>query len=75
MAFAGIVFPRAEDEHTAIGDSIEDVAGWLVDHSEPSPNFVPGQTVNADSQANFGVGAFLLAACEYVRYIKHGAAD
>ena len=31
---------------------------------------IPGQTVDARSQANFGVGAFLLAACEYVRY-KH----
>ena len=31
---------------------------------------IPGQTVNANSQANFGVGAFLLAACEYVRYIS-----
>jgi rhamnogalacturonyl hydrolase YesR len=31
---------------------------------------IPGQTVNADSQANFGVGAFLLAACEYVRYMS-----
>ncbi len=30
---------------------------------------IPGQTVNADSQANFGVGAWLLAACEYYRYI------
>ena len=30
---------------------------------------VPGQVVNAGSQANFGVGAFLLAACEYARYI------
>ena len=30
---------------------------------------IPGQTVDANSQANFGVGAFLLAACEYVRYI------
>ena len=29
---------------------------------------VPGQVVNARSQANFGVGAFLLAACEYYRY-------
>ena len=29
---------------------------------------IPGQTVDANSQANFGVGAFLLAACEYVRY-------
>ena len=30
---------------------------------------IPGQTVDANSQANFGVGAFLLAACEYVKYI------
>ena len=31
---------------------------------------IPGQTVNQNSEANFGVGAFLLAACEYVRYIS-----
>ncbi len=31
---------------------------------------IPGQVVDAGSQANFGVGAFLLAACEYVRYIE-----
>ncbi len=31
---------------------------------------IPGQVVNANSQANFGVGAFLLAACEYARYIE-----
>ena len=31
---------------------------------------IPGQTVDANSQANFGVGAFLLAACEYVRYLS-----
>ncbi|MBO5625669.1 MAG: glycoside hydrolase family 88 protein [Prevotella sp.] len=31
---------------------------------------IPGQTVNANSEANFGVGAFLLAACEYERYLK-----
>jgi rhamnogalacturonyl hydrolase YesR len=31
---------------------------------------IPGQVINADSQQNFGVGAFLLAACEYVRYIN-----
>ena len=30
---------------------------------------IPGQVVDANSQANFGVGAFLLAACEYVGYI------
>ena len=30
---------------------------------------IPGQKVDANSQANFGVGAFLLAACEYIRYI------
>ena len=31
---------------------------------------IPGQTVDANSQANFGVGAFLLAACEYVRFLR-----
>ena len=30
---------------------------------------IPGQTVDANSEANFGVGAFLLAACEYYRYL------
>ena len=30
---------------------------------------IPGQTVDANSEANFGVGAFLLAACEYARYL------
>ena len=32
---------------------------------------IPGQVVDANSEANFGVGAFLLAACEYVRYLEH----
>ena len=31
---------------------------------------VPGQVINAKSTANFGVGAFLLAACEYARYLE-----
>lgn len=31
---------------------------------------IPGQTVDANSQANFGVGAVLLAACEYCRYLE-----
>jgi rhamnogalacturonyl hydrolase YesR len=31
---------------------------------------IPGQTVDANSQANFGVGAFLLAVCEYYRYLE-----
>jgi len=31
---------------------------------------IPGQTVDANSQANFGVGAFLLAAYEYCRYLR-----
>ncbi len=29
---------------------------------------IPGQVVDANSTANFGVGAFLLAACEMVRF-------
>ena len=35
---------------------------------------IPGQTVDANSEANFGVGAFLLAACEYFRYLQAGKA-
>lgn len=31
---------------------------------------IPGQVVDANSTANFGVGAFLLAACEYVRMLE-----
>jgi rhamnogalacturonyl hydrolase YesR len=30
---------------------------------------IPGQVVDKQSTANFGVGAFLLAACEYTRYL------
>lgn len=30
---------------------------------------IPGQVVDKQSTANFGVGAFLLAACEYARYL------
>lgn len=31
---------------------------------------IPGQTVDGNSTANFGVGAFLLAACEMVKYVE-----
>jgi len=31
---------------------------------------IPGQIVDANSTADFGVGAFLLAACEMVRFMK-----
>lgn len=31
---------------------------------------IPGQVVDQQSTANFGVGAFLLAACEYARYLE-----
>ena len=31
---------------------------------------IPGQRVDANSEANFGVGAFLLAACEYYKYLQ-----
>ena len=31
---------------------------------------ITGQIVDANSTTNFGVGAFLLAACEYVRYLE-----
>ena len=31
---------------------------------------IPGQVVDRNSTANFGVGAFLLAACEMVRFTE-----
>ncbi len=31
---------------------------------------IPGQVVDQNSTSNFGTGAFLLAACEYVRYLE-----
>ena len=31
---------------------------------------IPGQVVDKKSTADFGVGAFLLAACEYVRFLE-----
>lgn len=31
---------------------------------------IPGQVVDAKSTANFGVGAFLLAACERIRHFQ-----
>ena len=31
---------------------------------------IPGQVVDANSEAPFGTGAFLLAACEYVRHLE-----
>ena len=31
---------------------------------------IPGQVVDKNSTANFGVGAFLLAACEMARFIE-----
>lgn len=31
---------------------------------------IPGQVVDANSTANFGVGAFLMAACEMARYVE-----
>lgn len=36
---------------------------------------IPGQVVDAQSTSNFGVGAFLLAACEYVRYLESPYSD
>lgn len=34
---------------------------------------IPGQVIGAGSTADFGVGAFLLAACEYVRRLERDA--
>lgn len=34
---------------------------------------IPGQVVDRKSTSNFGTGAFLLAACEYVRMLEKGS--
>lgn len=34
---------------------------------------IPGQVVDRKSTSNFGTGAFLLAACEYVRFLEKDA--
>ncbi len=36
---------------------------------------IPGQVVDSKSTADFGVGAFLLAACEYTRYLESHHSD
>lgn len=36
---------------------------------------IPGQVVDRHSTSNFGTGAFLLAACEYVRFLEKNALD
>ncbi len=36
---------------------------------------IPGQVVNANSETPFGTGAFLLAACEYTRYLEAQASS
>lgn len=36
---------------------------------------IPGQIIDKNSTADFGVGAFLLAACEYVRYLEKDTND
>lgn len=36
---------------------------------------IPGQVVDRNSVSNFGTGAFLLAACEYVRYLERESGD
>jgi rhamnogalacturonyl hydrolase YesR len=47
-------------------------ADGRVGHVQPiGERAIPGQVVDANSTSNFGVGAFLLAACEMVRYIDN----
>lgn len=36
---------------------------------------IPGQVVDKNSTSNFGTGAFLLAACEYVRNLEKDTSD
>ena len=46
---------------------------WSVGYVQPiGEKAIPGQTVDAKSTADFGTGAWLLAACEYVRFLEKG---
>ena len=62
---------------------LQNISRWLKKHgniSQPDGKIgyvqpigekaIPGQVVDANSTSNFGVGAFLLAACERVRYLN-----
>ncbi|GAA4328869.1 glycoside hydrolase family 88 protein [Flaviaesturariibacter amylovorans] len=46
-------------------------AGGKVGYVQPiGERAIPGQVVNQNSTSNFGVGAFLLAACEMYRFLE-----
>lgn len=45
---------------------------WSIGYVQPiGEKAIPGQVVDAQSTSNFGVGAFLLAACEFVRFLQN----
>jgi len=44
---------------------------WRIGYVQPiGEKAIPGQVVDKNSEYNFGTGAFLLAACEYYRYLQ-----
>lgn len=60
------VIRKAWDYLTTVALQPDGKVGYVQPIGEKA---IPGQVVDADSQADFGVGAFLLAACEYTRYL------
>ncbi len=61
------VIRKAWDYLNTVALQLDGSVGYVQPIGEKA---IPGQIVNARSEANFGVGAFLLAACEYVRYLE-----
>jgi len=61
------VIRKAWDYLTTVALQTDGKVGYVQPIGEKA---IPGQVVDADSQADFGVGAFLLAACEMAKYMK-----
>lgn len=70
----GQKFQKAADKGWKYLSSIALQKSGHVGYVQPiGDRAIPGQTLNANSTADFGVGAFLLAACERVKYLEGSA--
>lgn len=68
LAGQGCLSTRS-DEGVELSDYCSLAARYRIGYVQPiGEKAIPGQVVDANSTANFGVGAFLLAACEMVRF-------
>ncbi len=63
------VIERAWDYLTTVALQPDGRIGYVQPIGEKA---IPGQVISENSTADFGVGAFLLAACEMYRYLEKG---